>query len=101
MVRRSVLTYSSNPQAVWPRCTFFAIAANLATIPGHIETVKIYLLEKFAIEDAVFWHLFSAFVVSFVLLISYGLLAFWLARKAVGIRNNVLIGCSGLAAFFS
>jgi hypothetical protein len=61
----------------------FAILANLASIPGHIETVRIFLFKTFGIEDAALWHACIAFLIGVVLLGSYLFLAFWLYKQSI------------------
>ena len=61
----------------------FAIAANLVSIPGHIEVVRIFLIKRYKIEDAVFWHVFVGSLIGIVLMGSYLFLAFWLYSRQI------------------
>jgi hypothetical protein len=78
---------------------FFGIAANLVSIAGHIETVKIFLLKNFGIQYPVFWHLIGAFIISLILLISYSILALWLFNKSVSVKGHILVGTAALCLF--
>jgi hypothetical protein len=61
----------------------FAIMGNLASIPSHIESVRIFLIKKFTIEDAVFWHVLFGSLIGIVLIGSYLFLAFWLYNRHI------------------
>ena len=63
---------NSNPLSKFTRATYkrmraiqhrfiivvmlLTIVANLLSIPGHIQTARLYLFEYFGIEYAQFWH---------------------------------------------
>lgn len=59
----------------------FAIGANIASVPGHIETVRLYLFKSFGIQNTQLWHLCLSIIIGMILLISYIFLAFWLYTK--------------------
>jgi hypothetical protein len=59
----------------------FAIGANVASVPGHIETVRLYLFKSFGIQNTQLWHLCLSILIGLILLISYIFLAFWLYTK--------------------
>jgi hypothetical protein len=66
----------------------FAIIGNLASIPAHIDSVRIFLIRRFEIEDAVFWHVLFGSLISIVLVGSYLFLAFWLYKRNIAEKKQ-------------
>ena len=75
------------------------IAANFLSIPGHLQTVRLYLFEYFGIEYTKFWYTCLVITLSLILLSGYSTLAFWLYTKHISTFNHRTRVFYGAVAF--